>query len=77
MSPSDFFCQKPGVVGKDDQTDMKKDDSQIELCPVCLEAGKEVPMIRGRPTGYYYFYRCPRCGNLALVEREKEQERHG
>jgi len=47
------------------------------LCPVCLEKGEEVAMIRGLPTGYYFQYRCPRCGNLGLVEREKEQERHG
>jgi hypothetical protein len=46
-----------------------------ELCPVCEEKGEQVPMLRGRPTGFYYFYSCPRCGNLAL--RERKQESHG
>jgi hypothetical protein len=47
-----------------------KDDR--ELCPVCLEQGEEVAMVRGRPTGYYWLCRCPRCGNLRLVERGEE-----
>lgn len=42
------------------------------LCPVCLEQGKRVEMVRGRPTGYYWLCRCPRCGNLRLVEKEQE-----
>jgi hypothetical protein len=46
---------------------------QAELCPVCLENGHEVPMIRGNATGYYWQYRCPRCGNLALIERVREE----
>jgi len=46
-----------------------KDDAV--LCPVCIEQGERVAMARGRPTGFYYFYRCPRCGNMALVEREQ------
>ena len=49
-----------------------KDDT---LCPVCLEKGEQVAMVRGRPTGFYWYYRCPRCGNLGLIE--KEQEKHG
>jgi len=47
-------------------------DNNAELCPVCLEKGEENPMLRGRPTGFYWQYRCPKCGNLALVERTKE-----
>jgi len=51
---------------------MTKDDT---LCPVCIEKGEQVAMVRGRPTGYYWLCKCPRCGNLGLVE--KEQEKHG
>lgn len=43
------------------------------LCPVCLEKGEQVPMMKGRPTGYYWQYQCPRCGNLALIERVREE----
>lgn len=42
------------------------------LCPVCLEKGEQVAMVRGRATGYYWLCKCPVCGNLRLVEREKE-----
>lgn len=49
---------------------MKKDDTKTEFCPVCLENGREIPMIKGRPTTFYWHYRCPECGNLALVERD-------
>jgi ssDNA-binding Zn-finger/Zn-ribbon topoisomerase 1 len=44
------------------------------LCPVCLESGREIPMIKGRPTTFYWYYRCPECGNLALVERRSPSE---
>lgn len=54
---------------------MKKDDTKTEFCPVCLEKGEQVAMVRGRATGYYWLCKCPRCGNLRLVEREKEN--HG
>ena len=27
---------------------MKKDDTKTELCPVCLEKGEQVAMVRGR-----------------------------
>ena len=70
-----FFYSENGVITKDDGKNMQKDDSQIEPCPVCAEKGEQVTMIRGLPTGYYWSYRCPECGNLALVERGKEQER--
>jgi hypothetical protein len=50
-------CEGPGI--------------KPELCPVCKEKGEQVPMLRGRPTGFYYFYSCPRCGNLALREKTK------
>jgi len=43
------------------------------LCPVCLEKGERVAMVRGRPTGYYWLCKCPRCGNLALVERDRQE----
>jgi hypothetical protein len=49
---------------------------KVELCPVCLEKDQQVPMLKGRPTTWYWYYRCPACGNLALVERE-EKERNG
>lgn len=45
------------------------------LCPVCLEQGEQVAMVRGRATGYYWLCKCPRCGNLRLVEREKENHK--
>jgi len=51
-----------------------KDDT---LCPVCLEKGEQVAMVRGRATGFYWLCKCPRCGNLRLVERGEEQEKHG
>lgn len=41
-------------------------------CPVCLEKGDKVPMVKGRPTTFYFYYKCPACGNMALVERESE-----
>ena len=47
----------------------------VDLCPVCIEKGERVAMVRGRATGYYWLCKCPRCGNLRLVEREKES--HG
>ena len=47
-----------------------KDDR--ELCPVCLEQGEQVAMVRGRETGYYWLCKCPVCGNLGLVEKEQE-----
>lgn len=39
------------------------------LCPVCIEKGDEVPMVRGMATGFYWQFRCQVCGNLGLVER--------
>jgi hypothetical protein len=51
---------------------MKKDDTKTELCPVCLEKGEQVAMVRGRATGYYWLCKCPVCGNLRLVEKEQE-----
>jgi len=42
------------------------------LCPVCLEQGERVAMVRGRATGFYWLCKCPRCGNLRLVEKEQE-----
>jgi len=42
------------------------------LCPVCAEKGITQEMkVSIYPTGYYFEAICPRCGNLALVERER------
>jgi ssDNA-binding Zn-finger/Zn-ribbon topoisomerase 1 len=51
-----------------------KNDDKIVLCPVCLEQGDQIPMTRGRATTFYWYYRCPACGNLGLIEKEKDRQ---
>ena len=73
------ICPKSPVLTLHYKENMRKDvtvnqQMQTCFCPVCLERGEGVPMIKGMATGYYWQYRCPRCGNLALVERGEKNE---